>query len=106
MLNGTGEACIGLALNVSHCLTLFHGWTGCGAFHLNSPTGGAANGMPLKMFMSPFVIPETKPASVFTTGAVVCVNDATAVSNEIEKASICFKIIFVELMFMLSLSVL
>src|SRR4051794_18574701 len=49
MLKGAGADCIGLALKVSHFFTLVHGAGGCGAFHLRSPTGGAAKGMPLKI---------------------------------------------------------
>src|SRR4051794_39595451 len=49
MLNGAGEACIGLGLKASHFFTPVHGVGGCGTFHLNSPTGGAAKGIPLKI---------------------------------------------------------
>ncbi len=34
-------------------LTPFQRATGCGSFHRNSPTGGAANGMPLKITTFP-----------------------------------------------------
>ena len=36
-----------LAPNVRHSFTPFQGCTGCGAFHLKIPMGGAANGIPL-----------------------------------------------------------
>src|SRR5437588_2743879 len=49
MLKGAGDACIGLGPNVSHFFTPVHGAASCGAFHLSSPTGGAAKGTPLKM---------------------------------------------------------
>src|SRR6478752_5269334 len=49
MLKGAGDACIGLGPKASHFFTPVQGVAGCGAFHLSSPTGGAAKGIPLKM---------------------------------------------------------
>ncbi len=41
---------------------------GCGSFHRNAPTGGAAKGIPLKIctFPSALVVPSTTPEAVFT----------------------------------------
>jgi hypothetical protein len=39
---------MGLGPNCTQALTPSHGTTGCGAFHRNDPTGGAAKGTPLK----------------------------------------------------------
>jgi hypothetical protein len=46
-------------------LTPSQGWTGWGAFQRRSPTGGAANGIPLKMLIRPLesVLPEIRPPS-------------------------------------------
>src|SRR5437867_2811032 len=50
-------------------LTPVHAATGCGGFHRRSPTGGAANGMPLKL-RTPFdIAPETSPPSIFTVSS-------------------------------------
>jgi len=38
---------MGLGPNSRHCLIPFHGRGGCGAFQRRSPTGAAANGIPL-----------------------------------------------------------
>jgi len=45
-----------------------HATTGCGAFHRNTPTGGAAKGIPLKPRTSPLPLttPETYPPSTYT----------------------------------------
>src|SRR5450432_2013091 len=68
MLKGTGLSCTGLAPKASHLRTASHGFTGCGFCQRKCPTGGAANGTPLKMCMSPsvFVVPEIRPAFVLT----------------------------------------
>src|SRR5580693_5086629 len=47
MLIGTGFSCMGLGPKLSHLRTPPQGFTGCGSFHLRSPTGGAAKGIPL-----------------------------------------------------------
>src|SRR4051812_20475324 len=49
MLKGAGDACIGLGPNASHFFTPVQDASGCGAFHRNSPTGGAAKGILRKM---------------------------------------------------------
>src|SRR5690242_14438249 len=88
ILKGAGDACIGLALNASHFFMPFQCCTGCGAFHLNSPTGGAANGMPLKICMSPalFGIPETTPASVFTFRSLFCAYEILNANSKKQKS--------------------
>jgi hypothetical protein len=63
-MNGTGLPCIGLAENLSHFRTPAQFFAGWGAFQRKSPTGGAANGIPLKMLISPLLYPETTPFSV------------------------------------------
>src|SRR6185295_484057 len=69
MLKGTGSACMGLGPKLSHLRTPSQGFTGCGSFHLRSPTGGAAKGIPLNAYTSPeaLITPDTRPASVFIT---------------------------------------
>lgn len=46
-------------------------WTGCGGFHRNSPTGGAAKGMPLNARTPGFdsTTPCTTPLAVLTQSA-------------------------------------
>src|SRR5947209_20502674 len=65
------------------CRTSVQGVTGCGARQRNSPTGGWANGTPLKDSTASAVIPCNLPASVLTTPA--CANsdgtDSTATST-------------------------
>ncbi len=63
-----GLDCMGLAPNSSHFLTPVQGLTGCGFFHRKSPTGGAANGMPLYAMTSLYslLIPDTSPDCVAT----------------------------------------
>jgi hypothetical protein len=63
-MKGTGFLCIGLAENLSHFRTPVQFFAGCGAFQRKSPTGGAANGIPLKIFISPLLYPDTGPLSV------------------------------------------
>jgi hypothetical protein len=70
MLNGAGFPCIGLGANALHSRMPFQAFTGCGAFHLESPTGGAAKGTPLKIYMLPLLVPEINPASVLITSNV------------------------------------
>src|SRR5205823_3064756 len=45
--------------------------TGCGGFHRSGPTGGAANGMPLKTVMPFSVIPSNLPLSVCTLMSIL-----------------------------------
>src|SRR5712691_1969731 len=56
-----------LGENASPFRTPVHEAGGIGACHRSAPTGGAANGMPLKTEMAPFrpAVPETSPDSVF-----------------------------------------
>ena len=46
-INGIGSSCIGLGPNWLQILTESQGAKGIGAFHLPSPTGGFAKGIPL-----------------------------------------------------------
>src|SRR5439155_11943985 len=46
-----------------------HGGKGWGGRHRFSPTGAAANGIPLKLETSPSVTPRTIPVDVRTVGA-------------------------------------
>jgi hypothetical protein len=56
MLNGTGLGCMGLALNFEQSFMPFHFSAGCGAFQRKAPTGGAANGIPLKETIFPSLL--------------------------------------------------
>src|ERR1700689_4567758 len=49
-------------------LTPVHRGIGLGGFQRSCPTGGNANGMPLKTRRSPSVFPSTVPAGAFTIG--------------------------------------
>src|ERR1700731_1654181 len=68
-------------------LTPFQGLTGCGSFQRNSPTGGAANGMPLKIttFPSALLLPATSPASV---GTCTCAPSEPTPNNTAAAAAI------------------
>src|SRR5665647_2452985 len=57
----------GTAENTFVSLTPSQGCTGAGGLHRRSPVGGAANGMPAKTRSPLCCMPETEPASVFTT---------------------------------------
>jgi hypothetical protein len=60
--------CMGFAANSLTFKTPSQFFTGCGSFHLRSPTGGAAKGIPLKDLIPLFSrIPSTKPLAVFTS---------------------------------------
>src|SRR3954470_15707064 len=48
-----------------------HGATGCGGRNRNSPTGGAANGTPLKTHTPSSSSPATRPAAVSAIGALM-----------------------------------
>src|SRR4051812_2141841 len=52
---------MGLAENATHFFIPFHAVGGCGAFHLKSPIGGAAKGIPLKIRMFSSWYPSTFP---------------------------------------------
>ena len=66
------RACMQRAPNSVAFRTPSHDVGGCGGFHRRSPTGGAANGMPLKTrtLDEATVVPSTAPAFVFTGSAV------------------------------------
>src|SRR6059058_4272816 len=54
------------APNASAFFTPFHAGGGCGAFQRSSPTGGAANGMPLKTRTPSTAVPAISPPSTLT----------------------------------------
>ena len=56
---------IGLGPNLLASLVPSQGTTGWGAFHLRSPTGGAAKGIPLNTSMSSATVPRIMPPSTF-----------------------------------------
>src|SRR5262245_37451518 len=62
-------------------LTPDHDAAGCGAFHRNSPTGAAANGIPLNT-RTPFdEVPRSCPPSTLTTsGAAPAISDAASIN--------------------------
>src|SRR5215510_9521875 len=65
---GSGS-CTHFGPNVSTFLTPAHATTGCGGFHRRSPTGGAANGMPLNTHAPSTSVPAICPPSTFTISA-------------------------------------
>src|SRR6185295_19108485 len=68
------------APNASAARTPFQATTDCGAFHRRSPTGGAANGMPLNT-RTPFaVVPEIWPPSTATVSGAANVINGTAMA--------------------------
>src|SRR6188768_2220341 len=69
-------ACMQALAKASAFLTPAQGLAGAGAFQRRSPTGGAANGMPLKTEMPASVTPLTAPP--VTVATVTC---ASAASN-------------------------
>src|SRR5215472_10048621 len=52
------------AANLSAARTPFQSAASCGSRHRRSPTGGAANGMPLNAVTLPAVIPLMRPVSM------------------------------------------
>ena len=48
---GLGIICMALALNAEQSKTPLQGLTGCGSRQRKLPTGGAAKGIPLKLYM-------------------------------------------------------
>src|SRR5688572_14260075 len=64
--------------------TSLHDWTGCGGRHLSGPTGGAANGTPLKTRTSGVEppVPAMRPASR-RTGSWTAAEADTATSETI-----------------------
>ena len=69
-------ACMQAFANASAFLTPVQGLTGAGAFQRSSPTGGAANAMPLKIAMPASAIPATSPP--VTLAWVICASAALA----------------------------
>src|SRR5213594_3438524 len=66
------------AENVSAARTPLQGATDCGAFQRRSPTGGAANGMPLNT-RTPFALtPEIWPLSILTVSGALNRRDESA----------------------------
>src|SRR6266568_3715438 len=60
--------CTQLLPNSADLRTPVHGTAGCGARQRRSPTGGAANGMPLKTEIDGSLpaTPESRPVLIFT----------------------------------------
>jgi hypothetical protein len=79
----------------------FQGVTGCGGRQRNSPTGGAAKGIPLKLETPSPVTPRTIPEAVFIFGpevgsefwVEVCASIKNALKTNI-KTDINFFILF------------
>ena len=76
-------ACIGAGAYSCALNTPSHFSAGCGAFQRNSPTGGLANGTPLKTARFCWAVPCSLPCATVTwvsgsalTAAVVAVNAA------------------------------
>src|SRR5215218_3171629 len=67
-------ACMQAFAKASAFLTPDQGLTGAGAFQRRSPTGGAANGMPLKIEMPFSATPLTSPPVTLTW--VICASAA------------------------------
>jgi hypothetical protein len=65
-----------------------HGCTGCGAFHLRSPTGGAAKGTPLNTPMPLTASPWTVPAVVLASVMAACAGTAATSASTAQKALI------------------
>src|ERR1700722_20849576 len=53
--------CMQACAKASACFTPDQDFTGAGAFQRSGPTGGAANGMPLKMVTPLSAVPLTSP---------------------------------------------
>src|SRR5215468_4947103 len=71
-------SCMLAGPNFDPSLTPFQGLTGCGAFHRNSPTGGAANGIPLYDVTPLAVTPDTRPPVTATSPVSLRADDATS----------------------------
>src|SRR5580700_4324143 len=66
------EGCTHTFPNASAFRTPFHRSGGCGSFHRKLPTGGAANGMPLKARTpDSSLTPDTSPSLVLTGSLIV-----------------------------------
>src|SRR5215467_13899109 len=68
--------------------TPLHGFTGCGAFHRNGPTGGAANGIPRKTRTpgDAAAAPSTTPLSVFTRSSASALAAHRVISSPASEA--------------------
>src|SRR5205823_7358441 len=66
---------------VSALRTPLHFATGCGGFHRRSPTGGAANGIPLKTRTPRLVVPEINPDSSVTGSGIDAETGNTAITR-------------------------
>src|SRR5688572_11313893 len=64
------------------CLTPLQGITGCGACQRRSPTGGAANGIPLKAATPLSIAPRTVPP-VTSACSIAAVAGATRQTHKI-----------------------
>ena len=74
--------------NASALRTPSHFTAGCGAFQRSGPTGGAANGMPLKTRTSVLLpaAPDTSPEPVFTGSLIAAVvRDGAAINVTIAR---------------------
>ena len=73
-----------------------HGVTDRGSFQRCSPTGGAANGMPLKVLIRPsaLVVPLTSPPVVFTCAAAGALMLIIITTANVAVRSGCLVIVF------------
>src|SRR5262245_20018323 len=71
------------APNASALRTPSHFAAGCGAFHRFSPSGGAANGMPLnaRTLGWPLAVPATMPESIFTCSGIIALTWVVATTT-------------------------
>ncbi len=69
-----------------------HALTGCGAFQRKSPTGGAANGMPLNCETPSTTVPATVPPVTLTCEicAIAAAGAAASANAIIETAQVPF----------------
>src|ERR1043165_194594 len=73
--------------NAEVCLTPLQGMTGCGAFQRRSPTGGAANGIPLKAATPLSTVPRTVPP-VISACSMAAVAGPTRQTHKVASQSI------------------
>src|SRR5262245_40261329 len=80
---GPGAPAAHGAPNASALRTPSHLATGCGAFHRFSPSGGAANGMPLntRTVGWPLVVPAIIPESMRTCSGTIAFTYAVAMAT-------------------------
>src|SRR5215212_6696226 len=72
------DRCMQTCPYLSALRTPVHFATGCGSFQRSGPTGGAANGTPLKTRTPSCSVPESWPASVLTVSLIAACIDAEA----------------------------